>query len=140
MKDHYTLRGVILDPNASKKIFTSPQRNTGWVVDMFQVWPYNMDANLYTAGKLWKGDVAQASFQNSDAWHSQAIAWSTFSGATAEAVGMNIIDPDHVVTTELHVVNMSAQACSYIVHLRRITLSDDQEIMSLLKERQQDVN
>ena len=139
MKDHYTLRGVILDANTSKKIFTSPQRNTGWVVDMFQVWPYNMDANLYTAGKLWKGDVSAASMQNSDAWHSQAIAWSTFSGATAEAVAANIIDPDHVITSELHVVNMSAQACSYIVHLRRVTLSDDQEIMSLLKERQQDV-
>jgi len=139
MKDHYTLRGVILDADASKKIFTSPQRNTGWVVDMFQVWPYNMDANLYTAGKLWKGDVSQASTQNSDAWHSQAIAWSTFSGSTAEAVGANIIDPDHVITSELHVINMSAQACSYIVHLRRVSLTDDQEIMSLLKERQQDV-
>ena len=139
MRSHYTLRGVILDANSSKKIFESPQEGVGWVVDMFQVWAYNMDANLFTAGKLWKGDVTAASMQNSDAWHSQAIAWSQSSGSSTESTAMNIIDPDHLITNELHVVNMSAQACSYIVHLRRVAITDDQEIMSILKERQQNV-
>jgi len=139
MRSHHTLRGVILAGNTSKKIFESPQENVGWIVDMFQVWSYNMDSNLYSAGKLWKGDVSAASMQNSDAWHSQAIAWSQTSGSVAESSGLNIIDPDHLITNELHVVNMSAQAISYLVHLRRVNVTDDQEILSIIKERQQNV-
>jgi len=106
---------------------------------MFQVWAYNMDGNLFTAGKLWKGDPSDASFINSDAWHSQAIAWSQSSGSVAESSAINIIDPDHLITNELHVVNMSAQGCSYIVHLKRVNITSDQEIMSIIKERQQNV-
>ncbi len=139
MRSHYTLRGVILDANSSKKVFESPQEGVGWVLDMFQVWAYNMDANLFCAGKLWKGDPIAASMQNSDAWHSQAIAWSQSSGSVAESSAINIIDPDHLITNELHVVNMSSQAISYIIHLKRVAITDDQEIMSILKERQQNV-
>jgi hypothetical protein len=135
MKDTRTLRGVILSGNESKKIFDSPQDNVGWIVEQFQVWSYNMDSNLYSAGKLWKGDPTAASLQNSDAWHTQAIAWSQTSGSVAESASLNIIDSDHLITNELHVVNMSAQAISYIVRLKRISITDDQEIMSIIKER-----
>ena len=62
MRNHYTLRGNVLEPNSAKLVFESPQANTGWIVDYFVVWPYNMDSNLYTAGKLVKGGVTIISF------------------------------------------------------------------------------
>lgn len=139
MRSHYTLKGVVLDANTSKKIFESPQQNVGWVVDMFQVWAYNMDANLFCAGKLVKGSVDNISMSDSDAQDSRVFAWSQTSGSVAESSAINIIDPDHIITNELHIVNMSAQACSYIVHLKRVTVSDDEDIIQRIKERQQNV-
>ena len=139
MRDHYTLRGNVLDANSSKLIFESPQKNVGWIVDMFVVWPYNMDSNLYSAGKLVKGDITGISFDSSDAQDTRVIAWSQASGSTAESVGRDIIDPDHLITNELNVVNLSGQAISYLVHLRRVSVSNDQEILSIIKERQQNV-
>jgi hypothetical protein len=98
-----------------------------------------MDSNLYSAGKLVKGDITNISFTNSDAQDTRVIAWSQASGSTAESVGRDIIDPDHLITNELNVVNLSGQAISYLVHLRRVSVTNDQEILSIIKERQQNV-
>jgi len=137
MRDRYTLRGVVLDANSSKVIFNSPQDNVGWVVESFYIWSWNMDANLYVAGKLVKGSVDGISFQNSDVQDSRVIAWAQSSGSVAESSSINIIDPAHLITNELYVVNLSGQAISYMVNLKRVSITDDQEIISIIKERQQ---
>lgn len=139
MKDRYTLRGVVLDANTSKLIFNSPEDNIGWIVESFYVWSWNMDANLYSAGKLVKGSVTNISFTNSDVQDSRVIAWSQTSGGVAESSAINIIDPQHLITNELYVVNLSGQAISYLVNLKRVQITNDQEIMSIIKERQQNV-
>jgi len=139
MRDRYTLRGVVLDPNSSKVIFNSPQDNVGWIVESFYIWSWNMDANLYCAGKLVKGSVDGISFQNSDAQDSRVIAWAQSSGSVAESSAIAIIDPSHLIVNELYVVNLSGQAISYMVNLKRVSISDDQEIISIIKERQQNV-
>ena len=140
MKEIHTLRGVVLQGGDTKKIFESPRSGTGWVVKAFYVWPYNMDSNLYSHGKLWKGDPTNASTQNSDAQNSQCFAWSATSGSTAEAVRYDIIDPDHLITTELYVINTAAQAISYMVILEQREITADQEVLSIIKERSQDVH
>ena len=140
MRTIHTLRGVVLDAGSSKKIFESPRSGTGWVVKEFYVWPYNMDSNLYSHGKLWKGDPTDASFVNSDAQNSQCFAWSATSGTTAESVRYDIIDPEHLITNELYVINTAAQAISYMVVLEQKEISADEEVLSIIKERSQDVH
>jgi hypothetical protein len=140
MRSIHTLRGVILQGGDIKKIFESPQAGTGWIVKAFFVWPYNMDSNLYSHGKLWKGDPTGASLVNSDAQNSQCFAWSATSGATAESVRYDIIDPDHLITNELHVVNTAAQAISYMVVLEQKSITADEEVLSIIKEKSQDVH
>lgn len=139
MRDRYTLRGVVLDANSSKEIFNSPQDHIGWVVESFYVWSWNMDANLYCSGKLVKGSIEGISFQNSDVQDSRVIAWAQSSGSVSESGSIQIIDPSHLIVNNLFVVNLSGQAISYMVNLKRVSISDDQEIISIIKERQQNV-
>jgi hypothetical protein len=53
----------------------------------------------------------------------------------------DIIDPDHVVIMDLWVLaytNGSDDRVNYLVELEPIELTDDQAILSLIKERSQD--
>lgn len=138
MRSVRTLRGVILDGNSVKKIMDNDLRNVGYQIEDFCVWPWNMDTNAYVSGKLWIGNDTDADTTNSQAQDNRAIAWSATSGTTAEAVNYKIVDPDHVVTNQLHVVNNSATAMSYMVVMRRVDLSDNERVMALIKERSQD--
>ena len=138
MRSVRTLRGVILEGNAIKKVMDNDLRGLGYVITDFVVWPWNMDTNGYVSGKLWMGNDTDADTTNSQAQDNRAIAWSATSGATAEAVQYRIIDPEHIITNQLHVVNHAAIAMSYMITMRKVELSDNEEVMALIKERSQD--
>jgi hypothetical protein len=55
-------------------------------------------------------------------------------------VRYDIIDPDHLITNELHVVNTAAQAISYMVVLEQKSITADEEVLSIIKEKSQDVH
>lgn len=138
MKSVRTLRGVILQGNTIKKVMDNDMRGIGYRITDFYVWPWNMDTNGYVSGKLWIGNDTEADLVNSQSNDNRAVAWSATSGATAEAVQYSIIDPDHIITNQLHVVNMAAIACSYMITFELMELTDNEEVMTLIKERSQD--
>lgn len=137
MRQVRTLRGVV-EAATKKVVLQNDMRNVGWRVKEFYFWPNNMDANPYVWGKLWIGNDDGGSLGFSDAQDNRAIGWAATSGATAESVGYNVLDPDHIITNELRVINGAGDSASYLIVLELQAISDDQEIMALIKERSQD--
>ena len=142
MKGIRTLRGTITG-STKKEIFTNDLKNVGWIVKKFCMWPNDMDANPYVAGKLWIGDDDGGSLQFSGAGDNRAIGWAAAGGggpppATNIASLWNLLDPDHIVTEALHVINHSTASAAYLVELEYKPLTDAEEIMSLIKQRSQD--
>jgi hypothetical protein len=137
MKSIHTLRGVV--QAAEKKIvFDNDLRNVGWKIKEFYYWPNNMDSNPYVWGKLWIGNDDGGSLGFSDAQDNRAIAWAQSSGTTPEALSTSIVDPDHIITGQLRVINGAGDNAAYLIVLEKMDLSTDQEIMALIKERSQD--
>ena len=137
MRAIHTLRGTV-DAATKKIVFDNDLRNVGWKIKEFYYWANNMDANPYVWGKLWIGNDDGGSLSFSDAQDNRAIAWAQSSGTTAESLNTTFVDPDHVVTGQLRVINGAGDSAAYLIVLEQITLSTDQEIMALIKERSQD--
>lgn len=137
MRAVHTLRGVV-EAAEKKIVFDNDLRNVGWKIKEFYYWPNNMDANPYVWGKLWIGNDDGGSLGFSDAQDNRAIAWAQGSGQTPESLVTTIVDPNHVVTGQLRVINGSGDSAAYLIILEQMTLSTDQEIMALIKERSQD--
>jgi hypothetical protein len=137
MRAVHTLRGIV--PGSTKqRIFDNDLRNVGWKIKEFYLWPNNMDVNPYVWAKLWIGNDTGGSLGFSDAGDNRAIAWASASGSTAEALRWSVIDPDHIITNTLSVHSGSPESVAYLIVLEQMTLSDDEEIMALIKERSQD--
>lgn len=142
MKQIRTLRGVV-NASSKKRIFNNDLRNVGWKVTAFHYWPNQMDNNANVWGKLWIGNDLGGSLSFSDAQDNRCIGWAAAGGGQLApspnpATRWSLIDPDHVVTNTLTVINGAASAGAYLIELELMTLSDDQEIMALIKERSQD--
>lgn len=142
MKQVRTLRGVATG-SEKKYILQNDLRNVGWRVTKFYLWPNNMDANPYCWGKLWIGDDQGGSLGFSDAADNRAIAWGAAGGgqvapATNPATRWSIIDPDHIITNTLMIHSGTAESIAYLVELEMTALTDDQQVMALIKERSQD--
>lgn len=137
MRGVQTLRGTI-DASTKKIVLTNDLKNVGWRVSEFYYWPNNMDANPYVWGKLWIGNDDSGSLGFSDAQDNRAIAWAASSGAQPASVAYTIVDPEHIIVNELRVINGAGDAAAYLIVLERLEISDDQEIIALIKERSQD--
>lgn len=137
MKSLRTLRGVVTGAT-KKEIFTNDLKNVGWKVKRFQIWPNDMDNNPYVSSKLWIGDDSGGSLQFSDAGDNRAIAWAAGGGGPGTPQIWNALDPDHIVTEALSILNNTTESAAYLVELEYMPLTDAQEIMSLIKQRSQD--
>jgi hypothetical protein len=137
MRAIHTLRGIV-GGSTTKIIFDNDLRNVGWKIKEFYLWPDNMDANNYVWGKLWIGNDGNLNTSSSQADDNRAIAWAQSSGSTPESVATTIVDPNHIVTGQLRIASGSGDAIAYLIVLEQMTLSTDQEIMALIKERSQD--
>jgi len=137
MKNIRTLRGVVTG-STKKEIFTNDLRNVGWRVKSFKIWPNDMDNNPYVSSKLWIGDDAGGSLQFSGAGDNRAIGWAAGGGGPATPQIWSALDPDHIVTEALHVLNHTTESAAYLVELEYMELSDNQEIMAIIKQRSQD--
>ena len=142
MKQVRTLRGIATG-GQKKYILQNDLRNVGWRVTKFYLWPNNMDANNYCWGKLWIGDDQGGSLGFSDAADNRAIAWGSAGGGGPApgahlASRWSIIDPDHIITNTLMIHSGTAESIAYLVELEMTALTDDQQVMALIKERSQD--
>ena len=75
-----------------------------------------------------------------DAGDSRQIGWATlgFGGANVDTQTQAVIDPEHVIINDLYVRNNNANdPVNYLIIAEPITMTDDQAILQLIKERGQ---
>jgi hypothetical protein len=140
MRKKHTLRGVA-GANVKEVIFDNDLRGVGWRVTNFIIIPNNMDVAPYVWGKLWMGNDLGGSVGFSDMTDNRCIAWGAASSTDPTARGANrwsFIDPDHIITNQLHIHSGSGDTLAYFIELEQMDITTDQEILALIKERSQD--
>lgn len=133
-----TLRGRLTDNNVKRIIVDDGRPNHGYKVLDFRVWPQGVGTDMTYASLGLSYDMATIG----QADDNRQIAWSASgsSSATPFAGGFSVIDPDHVVITDLYIVaiNATVDPANYMIVVEPITLNDDEAILALIKERSQD--
>lgn len=134
-----TLRGRLTDNSVKRIIVDDGRTNHGYKVVDFRVWPDGGGADVVFASLGTQFDMlagARADDNRQIAW--SGTSWGITSGLGAGMWG--IVDPDHVVITDLYIQATTANVdpTNYLIIVEPITLNDDQAILALIKERSQD--
>lgn len=133
-----SLRGRLEDTNVHRLIVDDGRTTHGYLVKEFHVWVDGGGAEGVYAVLGNQYDMSpggNAGDNRQIAWAGNG--WST--GANPVASSFNVVDPDHVIITDLYIQRINpVDNCNYLVILEPITLSEDEAIMALIKERSQD--
>lgn len=136
MKPVRTLRGRVAPSSVKRLIVDDGRFNHGMKVKEFYVWPSSIAGSADPECALGIDEDMDSNWNASD---NRQIAWA---GATTSGqirfMDFNLIDPDHVVVSDLFINNFSTATANYMVVLEAVNLSDDQAILALIKERAQD--
>lgn len=133
-----TLRGILEDTNVHRIIVDDGRLNHGYIIKELYVWPVGdsgdgVFAVLGTQYDMLPG--ARADDNRQIAW--AGSTWSTSGTPTTGSWG--IVDPDHVVNTDLYIQRINpVDECNYLIVLEPITMTEDETILQLIKERSQD--
>lgn len=74
------------------------------------------------------------------------IAWACYNTGSGESPSyFDLVDPDHIVVRDLHLIlpsadNTIATSISYYIELEEYNISDQEAIISIIKEESQDVD
>lgn len=133
-----TLRGKLTDLNVKRIIVDDGRPNHGYRVLDFRVWPVGGGTDVCYGILGLSYDMAT----DGDASDNRQIAWSSsgYSASPTFAGQYSVIDPDHVVITDLYIAATTANVdpTNYMIVVEPITLNDDEAILALIKERSQD--
>jgi len=115
--------------------------NTGYVIEKFIVWPTDMNAffqapsgtNVYAQLATSITPIAQF-----DAGDNRQIAWS-YADNIGNGIPATIIDEDHVINRDLYIRCFNtlfdqSKGVNYLIAMRKRKLSDDEAIITILKE------
>ena len=133
-----TLRGILEDTNVHRIIVDDGRLSHGYIIKELYVWPVGdsgdgVFAVLGTQYDMLPG--ARADDNRQIAW--AGSTWSTSGTPTTGSWG--IVDPDHVVNTDLYIQRINpSDECNYLIVLEPITMTEDETILQLIKERSQD--
>jgi len=132
----HTLRGQMQPSSKRVLIIDDGRLNHGMKIKEFHVWGVDNDSGAEMTLNLNEESVGS----NWDASNGNQIAWSSQAGAAGvpSQYNFSLIDPNHVVIQDLVINNFGSTIGNYLVILEKISLSDDQAIIQLIKERQQD--
>lgn len=131
-----TLRGRLDNGEKKDLIIDDGRLNHGMKIKEFHVWGIDNDSGAEMTLCLGTENVGS----QFDASNGNQIAWASQAGAAGVPAQYNfsLIDPNHVVVQDLVLNNFGSTAGNYLVIMEQVTLSDDQAILALIKERQQD--
>lgn len=148
-----TLRGTItVDAGAQAKrdlILDDGRINVGYKVTGFHFWQSDMigasNAGGAQATLLMSAD---ATYSLSEAEDNREIAWAAYNTGTGFSIDYyTLIDPDHVVVRDLVITipQNSIQGANtvrynYLINLDEYEISDQEAIISIIKEESQDVD
>jgi len=131
----YTLRGSLAGNTKKILILDDGRFNHGMIVKEFYVWCPRAGDDCEMALCL-RADNTGSTW---DAANSNQIGWAAQIGTgTTQMEQFSLIDPDHIIVQDLVLNNFGAGDGNYLVILEPKTLTDDQAIMALIKERGQD--
>jgi len=138
-----TLRGIIPEGTIKRLIVNDGQLNQGYKITRFVIAPDASFSNNDCFATLSLSKNSQVKWNWGD---SRQIAWaaSNVNGTGALTAPYEVLDPDHIVVQDLYLQGQVSSAggsslINYLVELEPVTLSDDQAVITLIKERSQDV-
>ena len=137
-----TLRGIA-DSGVNKRLIVDDGRlNHGYRVVRFEIFPVDVSAGSADCSGVLSLDY-DGTTEEWRADDNRQIAWSSTTMSTAYSLNnkTDIIDPDHVVIMDLWVLaytNGAETRINYLIELEPVELTDEQAILSLIKERSQD--
>jgi hypothetical protein len=142
MKSRRTLRGSFPEGTTRQIIVDDGRYNHGYKVISFVI-AGSPDLSANDAfGTLGLSEDIDVSWDWGD---NRQIGWSgtTITGSASASAPFSVIDPDHIVVNDLFIKGVFATAgivgnINYLIEIEPITMSDDQAIMALIKERSQD--
>jgi len=131
-----TLRGRVAAGETKRLIVDDGRLNHGMKVKEFHVWAISKSSSDDPECSL---GLDYDMSPNWDASDNRQIAWAGMTTTqTTRLMDFSLIDPDHIVIQDLWIQNFSSDPANYLVILEPVELTDDQAILSLIKERSQD--
>ena len=136
-----TLRGQFEEDVPKRLILDDGQLNQGYIVRKFVVCG-DPDSSANDCSAFLQTGITNNKWNWGD---NRQIAWASTNIASLQ--GMNapfsVIDPEHIVLQDLFINGRFATAgivgnINYLIELEPKTLTDDQAVMTLIKERSQD--
>ena len=135
-----TLRGQFVEGEVKRLILDDGRLNHGYKVVSFVISgaPNLSAADAYATLGL--------DYDTPLAWNwgdNRQIAWASTNIATSSGLEapFAVIDPDHVIIMDLYIQGNSGATdgvINYLIELETVDLTDDEAILSLIKERSQD--
>lgn len=142
MSKRRTLRGIA-DSGITKQLIVDDGRlNHGYRVIRFEVFPVDVTAGSSDCSGVLALDYdGVTQFWRAD--DNRQIGWSSTTMSTTFSVNnkTDIIDPDHIVLQDLWILAYTGGAdgrINYLIEIEPVTLSNDESILQLIKERSQD--
>ena len=137
-----TLRGIVDSGIVKRLIVDDGRLNHGYRVVRFEIFPVDVASGASDCSGVLALDY-DGPTQQWRADDNRQIGWSSTTMSTSYSVNnkTDIIDHDHVVIMDLYVLaytNGSDTRVNYLVELETVELTDDEAILSLIKERSQD--
>jgi hypothetical protein len=137
-----TLRGIAESGISKRLIVDDGRLNHGFRVVRFEIFPVDVTSGASDCSGVLALDY-DGTTQEWRADDNRQIAWSSTTMSTSYSVNnkTDVIDPDHVVIMDLYVqayTNGSDTRINYLIEIEPVELSNDQAILSLIKERSQD--
>jgi len=131
-----TLRGYVLGNTLKEAfIYQANDLSRGWKVMSVQVCDTTAPVSGTTDGIVLHTDNrAHTSF---NFWDSRVIGIAARTSGADN--GLEMIDPNHIVTTGLYLSNLDSNPATYLIILQEVKVSSTENIIYQLKERAQGV-
>jgi hypothetical protein len=137
-----TLRGQVVEGQVKRLIVDDGRLNHGYRVVSFVVAP-----DVTTAGKDAMATLS-LDYDTPLAWNwgdNRQIGWASTNGQATSGLQSpySVTDPDHVVIMDLYIQGQvlsggGSDVVNYLIELEPVDLTNDQAILTLIKERSQD--
>mgnify|MGYP001229395274 CR=1 FL=1 len=135
-----TLRGRLAPSEARQLVVDDGNFNHGYKVMEFQAFSVAPTGGAQICPVILALDYDIGS--DFDAGDNRQIGWSISNFDTAGNFSFflpSVLDPDHVVIRDLYIKNLGAlDFVNFLIVLEPMELTDDQAILTLIKERSQD--
>jgi len=155
-----TLRGTIkfparssgASPNTGRRelILDDGRINVGYRIIEFRIWNSNMTGS---AGGQFESEAhlsmgVDITSSRSDASDNREIAWACYATGQPNTSGVSyfdLVDPDHIVVRDLNIIfpsvtnTVADSRVNYYILMEEYDITDQEAIISIIKEESQDV-